>query len=118
MEAKCYLKETNDPCEGNILRTGDTDCRNVEVQYRFVICNHENEALKMKKDSSMKIDDILFKNIKKSLPSNECYQQTKNDVIKTCDPDNNTKIICKCNSQYTIAESKSFRASVRVFNLL
>lgn len=48
VKSKCVLKGTTAKCAGNILRTSDTDCRDVDVEYRFKICNYDNEKVKLK----------------------------------------------------------------------
>lgn len=48
VKAQCFLKDTIDECEGRILRESDNDCDDVEVQYKFQICNYEDTVVKLK----------------------------------------------------------------------
>jgi len=91
VKAQCFLKDTIDECEGRILRESDNDCDDVEVQYKFQICNYEDTVVKLKDGpSKIKINGVVKQKVKKNLPSQQCYEVTHDDTIKKCDTEMNT----------------------------
>ncbi len=55
VEAQCFIKDSTQSCDRGILRLSDDDCRDVDVDYKFSVCNNESGTVKVKKGTCISI---------------------------------------------------------------
>ena len=92
----CSLQsgKENVPCNGNIIRGKEGQCKNIPVSYEYKVCNNDSISIEPKPfKSTAKVDDKLYARVKKAIAPGQCWSRVVEDIVNNCDSE--PKHLCK-----------------------